>query len=196
MADLAFDAAAHRYTKDGILVPNVTGVLEPIIDYAGVPAWTLERARQIGSAVHLATELDDRDDLVEDSVATEIVPYLDAWRRFRLETGFVPETIEERVFSPRHWYAGALDRSGPAPDNGDPSLFDIKSTSTLMPSTGPQLAAYLEARNYRRKDKVKRRFAVQLKPDGTYRLQEYKDKADFSVFLACLTLHNWAVNNA
>ena len=41
------------------------------------------------------------------------------------------------------------------------------------------------------KDKIKRRFAVLLKPDGTYKLEEYKNKADWQVFLACLTLYNF-----
>lgn len=195
MADLQFNAAAHQYTKDGVLVPNVTGVLEPIIDYAGVPSSTLEFARALGTAVHIATELDDGDDLVEESVDPAVRPYLDAWRKFRHDTGFIPTSIEEQVFSSRHWYAGTLDRQGPSPENGDDSLIDIKTTSKLMPSTGPQLAAYMEAKNYRKSNKIKRRYAVQLKPDGTYRLQEYADKADFSVFLACLTLHNWSTNH-
>jgi len=40
------------------------------------------------------------------------------------------------------------------------------------------------------KVKIKRRLCVQLL-DGTYKMEEYKEKSDRTVFLSCLNLYNW-----
>ena len=187
--ELQFDEALHRYSYKGLTVPGVTSVIESCLDsFSGVPAEALEYARQRGTAVHLATALYDLDDLQMDTVDIAILPYLEAWIKFRAETGFAPTHIEEKVFHPRHFYAGALDRIGLF--FGEKALMDIKS-GALMPSVYPQTAAYAEAHNYRNADKITKRWVVQLRDDGTYRLVELKDKGDFSVFLSALNLHQW-----
>lgn len=183
-----FDPETHTYTKDGLVVPNVTSILNPLVDLSKVPKAILEYKRQLGQAVHIATELDDKGLLDEASVSKEILPYLMAWRKFIDDTRFEPIEIEHRIFSKRHWYAGTLDRVGYFDGL---SLIDIKTTVIMEPVAGPQTAAYSEAYNYRRKNKIRGRYAVQLDADGTYQLHEYTDKTDFSVFLSCLCLHNW-----
>lgn len=190
---LKFDEATHRYTFNGVTVPNVTGVLGATLDqFSHVPADRLEYARQLGQAVHTATALYDIDDLVIESVPLTVMPYLEAWIEFRRTTGFKPDTVEERVFNARHFYAGTLDRTGEL--FGFDSLVDIKS-GVLMPSVGPQTAAYLEAKNYRNSAKLSHRYVVQLNHDGTYKLEQLRDKEDFSVFLAALTLSQWRQKN-
>ena len=71
------------------------------------------------------------------------------------------------------------------------ALIDKKTTYDILPSVGPQVAAYAEAWNETNQPKVRRRFAVQLIPDGTYKLHECGDATDFAVFLSALTLSNW-----
>lgn len=194
VAGLAFDETAHRYTHNGVVVPGVTSVLNNTLDsFACVSPEILERARVLGQAVHKATALYDLDDLVIESVDLLVLPYLEAWMKFRRETGFSPDAIEERVFHPRHFYAGTFDRAGPL--FGVRSLVDIKS-GIVLPSVGPQTAAYLEARNFRRSDKLSARWVVQLNRDGSYRLEQLKAREDFSVFLAALTLSQWRIKNA
>jgi hypothetical protein len=39
--------------------------------------------------------------------------------------------------------------------------------------------------------KVLDRFALGLRPDGTYRLQPYSDPLDWQCFLSHVTIHNW-----
>lgn len=169
-------------------MPNVTTVLAPLMDWSKVSPEVLEDAQRLGTAVHKATELDDHKDLDEETVDEAVLPYLLAWRSFRGDSGFMPVAIEERIFCKRHFYAGTLDRIGWL--NGKRVLIDIK-TGILTAAAGPQLAAYQEAKNHRTKDKVEKRYAVQLKGDGTYSLKEYTDPTDLTVFLALLTLHNW-----
>ena len=121
----------------------------------------------------------------------EVVPYLDGWRRFLADTGFDVHAVEERACSRRHRYAGTIDRLGML--NGERCVIDIKTTATLNPQVGVQLAAYQVATNEGRPraDHYRKRFACQLRRDGSYRLEQYREAADWSVFLALLTLHNW-----
>lgn len=190
MKDLYFDEARHEYTYKGALVPGVTSVIDNILSqFDGVPEHQLKAARERGTAVHRACALYDLDDLVMDSLDPRIVPYLEAWILFRKERGFHPTAIEERVFHPRHMYAGTLDRIGLI--GGAVSIVDIK-TGTQSLTAGLQSAAYLEARNYRRPDKVRGRVIVHLQPDGKYALRKQTDPSDFSVFLSALHLYTWS----
>jgi hypothetical protein len=36
---------------------------------------------------------------------------------------------------------------------------------------------------------------VNLPGDGTYKVKEYKDRADEGIFLAALAIHNWKKNH-
>lgn len=201
---LEFDAVSHSYTLQGFPVPSVTRVLSPLQDYDPTSQY-LETARQRGTDVHTATELHDRrrdaivirdDKWRPDGIrgyitATTIAPYLDAWKKFLADTDFEIHEIEKRVCSLRHRYAGTLDRLGVL--NGRRVVIDIKTTAKMSPVMGIQLAAYQFAVN-EKTPWVKQypyRFICQLKPDGSYRLEEFKDKSDFTVFLALLTIHSW-----
>lgn len=195
---LEFDEATHTYTLDGARVPSVTQVLDRLGTYAGIPADVLARKAEIGDAVHYATELHDRDELDAATVPDEIAGYLIAWLKFRDQTGFEPEFIEQRVFSSTFRYAGTCDRIGTfsalrGVKPAEYALIDLKCTYRILPAVGAQLAAYRHAWNEsaNRALQVRRRFAVLLKSDGTYRLEECADQSDWSVFVAALTLHNW-----
>lgn len=184
-----FDAASHTYRVNGVILPSVTQVIGWMNNYSGIPAETLAFACERGTAAHEATALDDRGLLDEESVDPEIAGYLAAWRRFRRETGFVPELIEHRVAVPG-MYAGTLDRFGRI--GRQYWLVDIKTATTVSRSNGPQTAAYLGALGTR--DHTKRG-TVQLRQDGTYRLIPHENRNDLSAFLASLTLHNWSKSN-
>jgi hypothetical protein len=192
LAELKFDAAAHRYTLGGKILPSVTQVLQLLDQFEDVPPAVLEEARRRGEHVHAVTELDDRGELDEASVNHALAPYLEAWRRFRRDSGFVPTRIEDRVVHRHLGYAGTLDRLGTL--RGRPALVDIKSG--LKPkSVGAQTAAYLEAwmlNSGARRRPV--RYCVQLNPDG-YRLHVLDDPADWPLFISCLNLHNWRSRN-
>lgn len=195
MTVLTFHEERHEYRAHGRIVPSVTQVLEPLVDYDKVPRAVLERARLLGTAVHKATELYDSDDLDMDSLSAELVPYLDAWQRFRAECDFHPITIEERVYHPAFGYAGTLDRTGMV--RGELAVLDIKKMMTLGPVIGLQLAAYKEARNCGcvAEQRITRRYALGLRADGTYRLQPYDDPNDFAVFASLLTIRNWRMKH-
>lgn len=175
--------------------PRVTQVLKSvgIIDFSKVPADLLDRALKFGTAVHKATELDDKKNLNESVLDPNLKPYLDAWRSFKEATGFQIESIEEKVISQRYRYQGTLDRRGIIYKRR--AVVDIKTSVDFHPGTSLQLAAYQGAFNETAKDKIRDRYAVILKEDRTYKIMKYTDDNDFNVFLACLSLTNWKEKN-
>ena len=190
---LTFNEADHKYYLNGIPVPSVTQALSVIVDFSMVRPEVLENARIRGQAVHLATELDDQGTLDESSLAPVLVPYLDAWRLFRQQTGFVPENIEERVYNSKHLYAGTLDRIGTLEKRfAKRVLIDIKARAVMTDDIGPQLDAYARAwEEMTGEDLRDHRYSVQLKPDGKYKLHHYTNPHDFGAFLGCLSIFNW-----
>ena len=109
----------------------------------------------------------------------------------------MPLLVEHPVASERHLFAGTIDRIGTL--DGMLSIVDLKTSAAVNPLTALQLAAYQQAYNEAAhrgasdplRAWAQKRFAVQLRPDGSYRLHEYKDAADWSTFLALLTSRNW-----
>jgi len=189
---LTFQEEGHVYQYDGLVVPSVTQVLEPLIDYSMVPDFRLAMAADRGTNVHKMCELHDYGTL--EDYEPEYEPYLDAWIMFLEDTGFEAEIIETRLYHPVFKYAGAVDRVGMS--KGKRVILDIKTTFTLMPAVGPQTAAYQEMWNKNNPHmKAKQRWAVQLKSDGTYRIERLKGVTDFSVFTSCLNIHNWRAKN-
>jgi len=190
--NIAFDAARHLYRINGSVVPNVTRVLRDLYSWESVSAQTLERKRQIGTAVHRAIELDVQDDLDESSIDPQAAGYFDAWRRFGKERRFACRLAERQVGSHKFRYAGTLDLVGDL--GGSDVLIDIKITYQLHPASGLQTAAYLHAASEMRLMCASaKRFALCLQADGTYRIQPHQDRNDFAVFLSCLSRHNWCL---
>lgn len=193
---LTFNPEDHTYYVDGARIPNVTGVLDLFAtNYAGIPPEIMEKAKVRGTAVHRATEYDDKGILQYEVLSPELRPYVDAWRKFRAQTGFKPTLVEAKVYSPLRQYAGTLDRVGMLA--GREVLLDIKSGSAMRPTTGPQTAAYELALRTdpeypdRDIDVKLPRYGCELHKDGTYSLKRFDDPGDLSVFLAALTLLGW-----
>jgi hypothetical protein len=191
---IEFNEELHEYTDEtGKRIPSVTQALGVLESYAGIPASVLAKASERGTKVHKAVELHLQGDLDELSLDPDIANYFYSYVRFERETGFSPTASEARVHSKKFGYAGTLDLAGPDPLGSKRIAFiDIKTSVQLMPTTGPQLAAYEKAFQEQTKNIRKNlRYGLLLKPDGTYLLQPYTDTTDFSVFLACLTVFNY-----
>jgi len=195
---LSFNPKTHKYALDGQPIPSVTKTLQEggLVDFSKINADVLDRACKFGTAAHLACQFYDEGILNEDTLDENLVPRLDAWKKFLKDTGFVIEAIEEKVVSVKYRFAGTLDRRGLL-YGCRRTVVDLKTGADFGVATGLQLAAYKGAYNEGkpRKDQIRERACVLLNGDGTYKLQVYEDRGDFSVFLACLTLRNWRVRN-
>lgn len=184
---LHFDPATHTYTVDGARLPSVTEIIRPIApDFSAIPPAVLERKRALGTAVHEACDLDDQDDLGE--VDDQLQGYVDAWRRFKAETGLQVTMSEQRLHHDALRYAGTLDRLVAI---GDVMwLLDLKTSADPAPSYGVQLAGYAELLAAAG-TVADRRATLHLRADGTYRLCEFTNPNDLAAFRACLSLHHW-----
>lgn len=194
---LTFDPIQHSYTLGGRRLPNVTSIMEPLVDYSRIPAQILAAAAERGNYVHKACEMYLWETLDEESMTEEFKPYLTAFKLFLRETGFIAEHIEERVYHKTLLYAGTMDLGGILPGKGRKgdkrALIDIKTTFKLMASVGPQTAAYADAwASHRPKEQhFEERYGLQLKKDGTYKLQPFKSLNDSNVFRSCLAIYNF-----
>lgn len=191
---ISFDEATHTYTDAlGRKVPGVTTILKPITSeaYRFVDPALMETAAKLGQRVHRVIELDNENDLDEESLAADLVPYLASWRQFRAQSGFELAGSEVRVHSATHGYAGTLDLVGKL--KGRLCIIDAKRTAAVPRSAAPQTAAYAEAwREMTGTSRLERieRFALHLYPKG-WSLVPFRDAGDFRLFLSLLNVHNF-----
>jgi hypothetical protein len=192
---IAFDEEKHEYLVAGKKYLSVTGIIKAAglsVDFSKIPEEALEYARVRGKEVHLATHLDDADDLGEcDPV---IVPYVEGWRRFKQDFNVKILESEMPVFSAKYRYCGTLDRI--AEVNKTLAIIDIKTSATVeLKSVSCQLYAYRQAYceytdQLKQLNKIKM-YVVKLMPDGKYKMAETTDKNAWNVFLYALSIENY-----
>lgn len=185
--NITFDPEKHEYRIDGQVVISVTQALKEagLID----ATWFNDYACERGKLVHEACALYDRDDLDESSLDPELVPYVDAWKKFRDDSGFEPEKIEQIVFNSPYNYIGTVDVLGKI---NDQRVIIDRKTGSPQPWHALQLAAYAEADCFQ---ECPRRFSVELNTDERYHLIEHKNRNDIKVFLSALAVVQWKRNN-
>lgn len=204
-----FDPETHTYYKDGQLVPSVTQVLPEIPDHLEYNLNFIEKTA-LGTRVHGACDLINQlilgkkkpkpvltKKIIQMAETQEQdIPYIEGWIAYVKESGIQVLRSEMRVYSEEFCFAGTLDVL--SRDKKGRAMEDIKTVTELKPQVALQLAGYLFAYNEEYGDDVQRRKAIQLKPDGTYRMKEYPVKElayDTNVFLAKVTSKRWDMEN-
>jgi hypothetical protein len=172
-------------------IPSVTEIIAEcgLYDFSGVPVDVLERAAQFGRAAHKACELLDKETLDMSTVNEPLIPYLDAWKKYKEYYNTVPLYVERRVKSKIWGYQGTLDRIMKMP--AGLCVLDIKTTAKISPVVSIQTMAYKVAIEEETKTKIPFRACVQLKKDGTYVCQEYNDINDRNIWLSLVTLYKF-----
>lgn len=182
---IQFDEAEHSYTVNGVRYPSVTTILKDmgLID----TSWFTPEACQRGTYAHQIIEWDQSGELDYDTIDNALIGYLDAWKKFVKDTDYRCISTERRMVSELYRFAGTADQVGLL--NSQRAIIDIKS-GAVSPCTSLQLAGYEILY-----DAPCKRFALQIMPDGKYKLTEYKDRGDRSVFLSAVALWHWKLNN-
>ena len=152
---------------------------------SGVYPEVLEAKREAGSNTHLAIR--DIESGIEEAwwEGEPWQPFVSAYQRFKAETNYTATLVEYKVFHDTYQYKGTFDSLGMFNGGKTEALIDVKTSSTMDPSMGYQLAGYDAALPTNPK---RLRLGLQLKNDGTYQVHEYKDKNDSKIFLAALTV--------
>jgi hypothetical protein len=182
---IRFDPIGHIYRlENGTRIPSVTQALS-IVErgFEFVAPEILDRAREFGRNVHLATHLFDRGTLNEPRLDPELAPYLAQYKQFLFDTKARVIASEEIVYCEQMRYAGQLDKR--LAWKRSTYLCDLKS-GAVPHTVGPQTAAYQRASIYA----PRKRICLQLKRD-TYRLIVQDDLSDFSLFISALNCYRF-----
>src|SRR5262245_19286832 len=136
-----FEPETHTYRRAGRIVPHVTGILAPLMDFSMVSPQRLETARQKGTAVHRLVEL------CAKGVECELPDWMQSvsvyWQQFIRDTGFRMITSEQVVYHPTFDYAGTLDLVCELPNTRlkGPGVLDVKRSFIGGAVIGYQTAA-------------------------------------------------------
>ena len=190
-AGLEFSEADHVYRLHGQEIPSVTSVIRDNrlgADFSRVSAEALQRARELGTAVHAALHYFDEGTLDETTVDPAVAPYLAAWQAFCADRNVVIVEMERRFADPTYQFAGTLDRIVVADvDAGQRRrvLVDVKTGG--VDGAHYQTAAYAYLAN---EPVSTRRWAVQLHPERVvpYSIHPYASPRDWRIFRAALEL--------
>lgn len=193
--EIQFDEERHEYRINGALVPSVTTIIRPIQTHGGSEE-TREHKRQLGKAVDKAIELYEQDDLDVGSLDPEAVPFFEGWLKFKKDTGFQGCIMQPVVWSTRLRCAGKPDLLGTRDGKAIDELLDVKCTWAMDPATAIQTAGYTLLGAHSFGWKIKRRGAVQLSREGTYRFHIFDNPNDEQVFKACLSIFAWKALHA
>lgn len=144
MPELSFDDGPHIYRLNGIQIPSVSAIMEPLshAEYGSIDENTLNRAANKGTIIHNAIEnwlkfgIDDED--------PEYAGYFNGFREWwgKRKPEFIAS--EFRVYHKLMRYAGTIDLL--AVIEGKLTLVDFKTTYRLIEKNcGIQLEAYAQA---------------------------------------------------
>lgn len=171
-----------------------------------IRADVLERKSELGRLTHQACHFFDDGDLDMRTVPETVKPRLDAWAKFVSTECFIPDPKRIEVSSlgcvnGMH-YGMRIDRAGMM--RGHPAIVEIKTTATIMPAHGIQLAGYslglsLDHETTAQLSPMGRfirwqRYVVQLREDSNFRLVPFKSLNDANVFQWALGITHWKLN--
>jgi hypothetical protein len=198
MIGLDFDPAHHIYRLDGERLPSVTGVLKfgGLVNFDHIPPGYAAAARYRGTVVHRAIHLYNEHDLDVDAFRADFpqyAGYLDAWLDFCVKRRFEPLVSEHRVVSRRHRVCGTLDALGLLDHRA--VLLDFKTGKADDVAADLQTAAYLllalessledeTLQTFFTDHPVVRRYAVQLRKNGTFVVEPFTEVTDTREFIA------------
>jgi len=186
LPNLTFREEDHTYWDGDIEYPSVTTILqeEGLIDTTWFDDWSRTR----GIYVHKAVELYNKGELLEKDLDERLIPYLDAWRRFK-ENSDIEIIASEKIVYRKLWqYAGTLDIF--CKINGEDSIIDLKS-GIVDASTALQLAGY--AMTFENYYSIKR-YGLSLK-NSRPSIVSFKDFDDFGIWQSLVAVFHYKLNH-
>jgi hypothetical protein len=192
---LEFDAQSHIYKFDGRVIPSVSNILAPYMDFSKIPKQMLLDKQSWGNSVHKYLEEYDKGVLDYDAIeevldpeAPNIKAVVMSWDKFidpYLEKHDTMK-IEHKMFSPRLRYAGCADRIV-----GN-TVIEIKSSQPRK-AVGVQLSAYASVAAECGLIDINKVELVSWHVDeqGRDTVKTWDYKSNFNVFMCLVTAFNW-----
>ena len=191
MPELVFDEVPHIYRLNGIKIPSVSNVMEPLsrAKYDHISAKTLEIAANRGTEVH--NSIENFLKFGFSDIDPEFAGYINAFEAWY--KGTEPDVVgsEVRIYHKLMQYAGTLDLLCYVKD--ELCIYDFKTTSVISDMTcGVQLEAYAQALTTHGIN-VQRKRILHLKKDGKFKEREYptSDAPRWRVFGALKTVYDY-----
>lgn len=196
MSAIEFNEATHSYRVGGQPFVSVTAEMGE----CGLTTETFfdEQGRERGRFVHAFCAAQDRKnspfvlETMPDHLRADYFGYGIAWENAKRDLGLEIQLIEHRVSDAVRGYAGTLDRE--VVWKNRLAIVELK-TGAIQPVTALQLVAYGNALEASR---VFERIAVQLMPDGRFRVEHYQLASyidDLHDFWATLRVAAWIRKN-
>ena len=185
----------YRIEGDPTEYPSVTRALSTVIrDYEWLKEDVRRRTMARGRAVHRMVEIIEGhyDGTGLSNLDPRLLPYRDAWLRFKDQSRYEPEKFEIPFVSKKWGYGGTVDTYGTMPGDGR-VLIDIKTGKPPW-WVGRQTGAYangimeLEERETGRADSFTR-YCLWLQDSGQPRLIPNRGAHDLGVFLNYLSVY-------
>jgi hypothetical protein len=175
MPEITFSEEYHQYFVDGEKIPiSVTGLLKRagLID----DTFFTEYGRLRGKLTHVAIAYCNTGTLEEDSLDDVLKPFFKGYVSFLTDSGFVVTASEQILYSKEMGLAGTLDLEGYFKRSPNILYIGDVKTGAMQDWTRLQTALYALLRGgYRR------RFGVELKHNGKYKLKVFTDQSDYTV---------------
>ena len=173
------------------LLPTVTEIINPWVDFSKISPNTLQAAADRGTAVHEACAMHVQG-IWSFVNPPEIVGYVDSFRRWYDKMVVEAILVEERMFDKASGYCGQLDLVVKI-YGGEIWLVDIKTPAVLSKSWRVQIASYKNLCEISG-IKVDRCGSLRLRKDGKIPSMDWYEGStlqDFNIFLAALNCYRF-----
>ena len=190
-SEIEFNEKDHIYTKNGIVLPSVTQIMQPLYEqvYGKADMNASDNGKSKGKEIHRA--IDDYCEFGMIDISEEYKPYLDNFIRYIDEHQYEVVASEVMLWHPVYGYAGKIDIIVRNP-KGEFVLIDNK-TGDLQPKLhAVQLQAYTDMWSANKMPEIAFKVALGLSDKGykEHRYDKYDTKAK-SVFDACYKIYKY-----
>lgn len=189
--EIEFNEKDHIYMKNGIVLPSVTQIMQPLYEqvYGKADSDASDNGKSKGKEIHRA--IDDYCEFGMIDISEEYKPYLDNFIRYIDEHQYEIVASEVMLCHPVYGYAGKIDIIVRNP-KGEFVLIDNK-TGDLQPKLhAVQLQAYTDMWSANKMPEIAFKVALGLSDKGykEHRYDKYDTKAK-SVFDACYKIYKY-----
>jgi len=196
LPELAFEEKTHTYRLNGIEIPSVSKIIEPLssAEYGTIDATTLKMAAYRGTAVHQAIESFLREG-IDNDILPEFGNYYSAFKKWYTANRPHVEGIESRVYHKVMRYGGTADLICKV--GKSLTLVDFKTSSKIVEHlVKVQSEAYSRAFQCHGV-KIDAKIVVHLKKDGTVSVKELPlvDTESWTVFGSLMNVYSFLEKN-